>query len=65
MTITAQWSPLPAGIDSRGFESLHGLEAHKYVARGPAVHLNALPAAVPGCGAHGHVGIGDGLGTEK
>ncbi|MFM9457110.1 hypothetical protein [Streptomyces europaeiscabiei] len=65
MTINAQWSPLPAGIDSRGFESLHGLEAHKYVARGPAVHLNALPAAVPGRGAHGHVGIDDGLGTEK
>ncbi|MER5717451.1 hypothetical protein [Streptomyces sp. NPDC002132] len=65
MTIIAQWSPLPAGIDSMGFESLRGLEAHKYVARGPAVHLNALPAAVPGCGAHGHVRIDDGLSTEK
>ncbi|WP_060888133.1 hypothetical protein [Streptomyces caniscabiei] len=65
MTIIAQWSPLPAGIDSRGFEFLHGLEAHKCVASGPAVHLDARPVAVPGCGAHDHAGIGDGLSTEK
>ncbi|MFD9122873.1 hypothetical protein [Streptomyces bottropensis] len=65
MTIIAQWSPFPAGIDSRGFESLRGLEAHKCVARGPAVHLNALPAAVPGCDAHGRIEIYDGLGAEK
>ncbi|MFI5963386.1 hypothetical protein ACIA8J_14545 [Streptomyces asoensis] len=65
MTITAQRSPLPARTDSRSFESLHALEAHKYVAHGPAVHLNALPAVVPGRGAHGHVGIGDDLSTEK
>ncbi|MDX3798927.1 hypothetical protein [Streptomyces sp. AK04-3B] len=65
MTIIAQWPTLPAGIDSTGFESLLGLGAHKYAALGPAAHLNAPAAAVPGCGAHGHVGIDDGLSTEK
>ncbi|MEU8575420.1 hypothetical protein [Streptomyces asoensis] len=65
MTITARWPPLAARIDSRDLGPLHGLEGHKYVARGPAVHLDTPPPAVPRCGAHGHVGIDDGLSTEK
>ncbi len=65
VTITAQWSPLPAGIDSRGLESLHGSNAHKYVARSPAIHLNVPPVTVPGGWVNGHVDIDDDLRTEK
>ncbi|GHB83824.1 hypothetical protein GCM10010347_63400 [Streptomyces cirratus] len=64
MTIIAQRSLLPAGIDPTGRESLHGLNAHKYVARSPAIHLDVLPAAVPGDWVHGHGGIDD-LRAEK
>ncbi|MCX4546305.1 NAD(+) synthase [Streptomyces sp. NBC_01565] len=35
-------------------ESLHGFNAHKYVASSPAIHLNVLPSAVPGGWSHGH-----------
>ncbi|RPF30146.1 hypothetical protein EDD96_6723 [Streptomyces sp. Ag109_G2-6] len=65
MTITAQRSPLPAGTDFTGRESLHGFNAHKYVASSPAIRLNLLPATVPGSWVHGHGGIDDDLRTEK
>ncbi|MFG2339791.1 hypothetical protein [Streptomyces yangpuensis] len=65
MTITAQRPPLPAGVASISLESLHGFNVRKYAAGSPAVHLNALPAAVPGGWGHGRGGIDDDLKTEK
>lgn len=65
MTIIGQRSPLPAGIDCTSRESLHGFNAHKWVAGSPAIRLNVLPATLPGAWVHGRGGIDDGLRTEK
>ncbi|MFD9378729.1 hypothetical protein ACFWBH_24845 [Streptomyces sp. NPDC059999] len=65
MTIIAQRSPLPAGIDCTSRESLHGFTAHRYVASSSAIRLNVLPATVSGAWVHSRGGIDDGLKTEK